>query len=268
MNAQFSNNISNDQSTNITDQAISGIKTLGDTFSSFFSDALQVNEPISKAILSNDSSQESSIDTMQQSLISSLGLGALLGESGSDSIDNLTSQSSIAALQSTVLSALQASLFSPEMTTTPDVATGNTQENITTSTSEFVDPVGNLTDGIEQFTFGENGLNLNDGFDVLNILHHVPFVSNVYQDISEQTISPMSRLAGGFLYGGALGLAFSAVDLAVEKFSGTTLSESVMQFDYTNIFSNSNKTNNIVKGDNTAPNQPQSGAEYFSLAGK
>jgi len=262
MNSQASSNTSTVQSTNIADQAINGIKTLSDTFSNYFFDALQEGQPIKQPIVSNSIVESVSVDTIQNNLISSLGLQTLLGGAGSDSIENLTSQSSIESLQNTVLAALQTSLFSSKPTTS------HTEKEIAITTSEPNVVVEKSTSTIKPFSFAENGLSLNDGFDVLNILHHVPFVSNIYQEASQQTISPMSKLTGSFLYGGTLGLALSVVDLAVENLSGTSLTDSVVQFDYSNIFGGNNKSNNIEKGDETTPNHQQSGAEYFSLAGK
>ena len=92
------------------------------------------------------------------------------------------------------------------------------------------------------FSFNDDGIGLEDAFDTVNVLQHIPVVSSVYSAVTEQDkISKVAQLAGGFLYGGATGLAFSMVDLAVESYSGTSISDSIAQFNYSNfIFGQSN----------------------------
>mgnify|MGYP000182467125 CR=1 FL=1 len=92
-------------------------------------------------------------------------------------------------------------------------------------------PTVNLSDTLSG-VFGDDGLGIKDGFDALNLLNHVPIVSEVYQNVSESHVSAASKLTGGLLYGGVTGLSFSALDLAVEYVSGSSISENILKFDY------------------------------------
>ena len=82
--------------------------------------------------------------------------------------------------------------------------------------------------------FGEDGFNMRDGLDALNILNHLPIVSGVYQGMSESSVSVASKLAGSALYGGPAGLAFSVADIVFEQVSGTSISDYVADFNYAN----------------------------------
>ncbi len=63
-------------------------------------------------------------------------------------------------------------------------------------------------------TASENNLSFADLIDVVNPLHHLPVVGTIYRTITEDTINPVMKLAGGALFGGPLGVLFSAVSLA------------------------------------------------------
>ncbi len=63
-------------------------------------------------------------------------------------------------------------------------------------------------------------LSFADLIDTLNPLQHIPLVADAYRDLTGDTISPAARVAGGVLYGGAVGLVLSVADAAVEAVSG------------------------------------------------
>ncbi|WP_207477331.1 hypothetical protein [Arenibaculum pallidiluteum] len=62
-----------------------------------------------------------------------------------------------------------------------------------------------------------------DIIDALNPLHHIPGVSLVYEAATGDGISAASRLAGGFLFGGPLGLLGGAASLALQAATGDSL---------------------------------------------
>ena len=64
------------------------------------------------------------------------------------------------------------------------------------------------------------GLSFADLIDTLNPLQHIPLVADAYRNLTGDTISPAARVAGGALYGGAVGLVLSVADAAVEAVSG------------------------------------------------
>jgi hypothetical protein len=56
--------------------------------------------------------------------------------------------------------------------------------------------------------------------DVINPLQHIPFVSELYRSVTGDTIAPAAQIAGGALFGGALGAASSAVSAMVTVANG------------------------------------------------
>lgn len=169
---------------------------------------------------------ESTIDSIQQSLMSAMGFSSALG----DGVSQLSSLSSIADMQSSLLSSLQASLFSS--------ATESASSLVSDATSivegaEELDSLSNAWDSIDDvsnYLTGEDGLAFADVFDSVNILNHVPLVSDIYQSEIEHDISPISELVGGYAFGGPIGLAYSAADLAIESFSGKSIYENISGF--------------------------------------
>ena len=220
------------QSTNMAFQDINGLTNLGETFSNIFTEAQKVNTSLSKQNTATIVNKDNSVDLMQQNLFSALGLGILSSGTGQSTLDLLTSQSSIETMQASVLSALQASLFSAQPTT----SNSTNSENVTTNVFEAETTNESIASNLAQFSFGEDGIDLKDGFDVFNIMQHIPIVSSVYQEVSGQDISAISKLFGGYFYGGMFGLAFSALDLAIESYSGSSLNDTLAKYDYTSIF--------------------------------
>ncbi len=53
------------------------------------------------------------------------------------------------------------------------------------------------------------------GLDVVNPLHHIPFVGQLYRAISGDEISPEASFTGGFLYGGPLGALGATASLII-----------------------------------------------------
>jgi hypothetical protein len=76
--------------------------------------------------------------------------------------------------------------------------------------------------------FGDDGLTIDDVIDVVNPLQHIPLVSTVYRWLTGDTISPAAELAGGALYGGAVGFASSAATIALDGLTGGSTDQQVM----------------------------------------
>ncbi len=245
------------QSTDMAVQAVNGLTSLGATFADLFTGAQQTAENQGLQKTPSMVSQDESINVMQENLFSSLGLNFLSDGTGQNTLGLLTGQSSIEAIQASVLSALQTSLFSAKPAQSSTVNSNSENSAINTYDTEVA--AGLSKRNFAQFSFGEDGLDLKDGFDMFNVLQHIPIVSNVYQDVSGEDISGISKLAGGYIYGGMFGLAFSALDLVIESYSGRSVSDSLMSFDYTSIFSDENVDKVPLAADNSK-------AQYFSLA--
>ncbi|WDD99041.1 hypothetical protein [Thalassomonas actiniarum] len=167
---------------------------------------------------------------IQQQILATLGLN--FTDEGLDSKD-ITSASSLDALQGAFLSSLQANLFSGKAKQAENSETDTNQEQIADSEQTAqVDGEPSLVDTISEFSFGDNGLELTDAFDSVNILQHIPVVSGIYQQVTEQDMSAVAKLTGGFLYGGPVGLAVSAADLTLEGITGNSINNTVINFDY------------------------------------
>lgn len=66
-----------------------------------------------------------------------------------------------------------------------------------------------------------------DFLDVVNPLQHIPVVNKIYRDLTGDAIHPVTQIAGGTLYGGALGAAGSALNAAVEYETGHDVASAV-----------------------------------------
>ncbi len=72
--------------------------------------------------------------------------------------------------------------------------------------------------------FGSDGFTFRDLIDLVNPLHHIPVVGQVYRRLTGDVIDPAMRIAGGALFGGPLGAAFAAagtvLDAALDEGEG------------------------------------------------
>lgn len=68
--------------------------------------------------------------------------------------------------------------------------------------------------------FGDDGFTFGDFLDIINPLQHIPIVNTVYRAMTGDKIDPGSRMAGGGLFGGPIGLVASLVSGMVEESTG------------------------------------------------
>ena len=78
--------------------------------------------------------------------------------------------------------------------------------------------------GDSGFSFGTV---LNDLLDIVNPLQHFPVISTLYRHLTGDKIDVPEKLAGDLLYGGPMGLAFSAGDTIFEKLTGKSVGDTV-----------------------------------------
>jgi hypothetical protein len=83
-------------------------------------------------------------------------------------------------------------------------------------------------DGQGFHPFSEDGFTFDDVIDVINPLQHIPIVSAVYRWLTGDKISPAAELAGGALFGGAIGLAGAAGSLVLDGLTGGETDQQVM----------------------------------------
>jgi len=84
-------------------------------------------------------------------------------------------------------------------------------------------------------------------WDVVNPLQHIPVVSAIYRHVTGDTISPGAHFIGDALYGGVIGGAVAAADIAYQKTTGKDVGETV-------IASLTGHGKNPATPTNTAPN--------------
>ena len=64
--------------------------------------------------------------------------------------------------------------------------------------------------------------------DTINPLQHIPIVSSLYRELTGDTIGAAARIAGGTLFGGAIGFVVSAVNAVVDGLSGKDITGHLM----------------------------------------
>ncbi|MEZ5691427.1 MAG: hypothetical protein R3D71_07165 [Rickettsiales bacterium] len=76
--------------------------------------------------------------------------------------------------------------------------------------------------------FGEGGLSFESILDTLNPLQHIPIVSDIYKEITGDTISIGSKIVGGTILGGPIGLFAAVFSEIVSEVSGGSISKSIV----------------------------------------
>lgn len=77
----------------------------------------------------------------------------------------------------------------------------------------------------------DGGLNLFDTLlDTVNPLQHIPGVSSAYQAVTGDTSGAIAEMAGGFLFGGPMGLAAGAASSFFEMLTGKSFSDHALAF--------------------------------------
>ena len=108
-------------------------------------------------------------------------------------------------------------------------------------------------DGAETGLWGEDGFTFGDLVDLVNPLQHVPILSSLYRAVTGDDIAPASRMLGGGLYGGPLGLVAALINTAVDETTGSDLGGHLIAL----LDSDSSATTSLARainnGDATSP---------------
>ena len=218
----------NSSTTSDIEAAKSG-ESLPSIFSLLLEQQSQTNEPVGTS------------DTVADISATSLAEDAL---SPLTTISNALSDDAIAAMQGTLLTALQNNIFQALSTNsdTTNTATSATS-NLSNASINQGETSPTLFDTLYTNAFGDDGLNLKDGFDVLNIANHLPVVSDIYEATTSSHTAAAASLAGSFLYGGIGGLMYNAVDLAVENVTGQSISNNLWSMGQAFVSSSFSKIN-------------------------
>ena len=108
--------------------------------------------------------------------------------------------------------------WSPSAEAGPHVATTGAASGLETATPTVI--------GANGAAEGEFGFA--DFLDIINPLQHIPVISNLYREFTGDEIGPAARVLGGGLFGGAIGLAASMVNMVLEEQTGKDMGEHVM----------------------------------------
>ena len=73
----------------------------------------------------------------------------------------------------------------------------------------------------------EEGVTFGDVLDIINPLQHIPIVSTIYRMATEDDIGVGSRLLGGALFGGPLGVLITGLTAIFEDISGGSIEEHI-----------------------------------------
>lgn len=228
---QVDQNLSKSESATEIKQGLEQAQTIASGFTTIFSLLQQTSETNSKSH-KDDKQEDKLINSFQGSLLGSLGVGGVTGDTLEKQLKSLTSDESIEKLQAAFLVNLQQSLFTAKSVSAEAESKG--EEVPAQDTQELQ----NLTaiQKLEKLSFGKDGLEANDGFDTVNVLNHVPVVSELYKNVTGHDISGISKLAGGYLYGGPTGLMFSALELTTQSLFDTSISGLITNFNYSQLF--------------------------------
>ncbi len=82
--------------------------------------------------------------------------------------------------------------------------------------SEESTPQNTSSQNQDEFTFG-------DFIDMINPLHHIPVVNNLYRHFTGDTIKPIGKIIGGGLFGGVIGASAGLVNTIVTHETGTDI---------------------------------------------
>jgi len=74
----------------------------------------------------------------------------------------------------------------------------------------------------------DDGFGFLDVLDAVNPLQHIPIVSTVYREVTGDQISNPARIAGGFLFGGVLGLVSSIANAIIDETTGKDIGDHLM----------------------------------------
>ena len=208
--------------------------TSGQSLPSLFASLLAIeNQPNEADAIDSKISGEANLSTQSNILTGTASdvQGALSLLSGTSSVNGVLSDDAIATMQGTLLNALQNNVFQSLVTnndTSVNATTsvlGNGDSNAAANNQSDTTPT--LFDNLYSGAFGDDGLDLKDGFDALNIANHLPIVSDIYEATTSNHTAAAASLAGSFLYGGIGGLMYNAIDLTVENVTGQSISNNM-----------------------------------------
>lgn len=264
-------------STNQTNNAVSAAQPKPSQTESFFTNLLSQftsDEPGSEDVAAGSGQTQSTItaDSTAQAPLSKIVNHAISTALDSTPTDQAISPELVNLFQNSLLEALTASLYqAPAGATMQESAKAQTQTDLV-SIDDTV--AGNsaseksLGASILDVSFGDDGFGMDDVFDTVNVLNHIPIVSDIYQEVSENTVDAFSSLAGGFMLYGPAGLALSAVNVATEQLTGESLVGNAVNFAtdlFNSMMSDDTATDAELASNETQPDTSVTGLSSATL---
>lgn len=157
------------------------------------------------------------------------------GVANTFSLEDISSDEGLAQLQASFLSSLQSDLFSSQSNTT--AGSESEASNDTDEVSDTASPAQGIFSQAYQFVMGDDGATLDDLFDTVNVLNHIPVVSDIYESVTDNHVDFAASLAGGFLYAGPVGVAYEGIDYFVSSSTGSSMTQHVKNYVLDNWFS-------------------------------
>jgi len=102
-----------------------------------------------------------------------------------------------------------------------DAATAGTVSDPFASALSYAAQDDPASSSEQEFGFG-------DLVDMINPLQHIPFLNQLYRNVTGDDIKPISRIIGGGIYGGPIGGAAALTNVAVEYETGKGVPGNVM----------------------------------------
>ncbi len=99
--------------------------------------------------------------------------------------------------------------------------------------------------------FGKDGLSFRDVLDAINPLNHIPIVSELMQSATGHEVSTASKLVGGALLGGPIGVVASLINAVFEQQTGKDVAQTVLA-----ALTDEAPSETMVADNSPAPNNP------------
>lgn len=204
------------------------------TFGALLSSLSSGSEAIDSSLTNLSNIEVLSVENLQDQLLQQTGLGNanLFSLAVSDDLVSQMQQELLSSLQTSMINstAVTSAVSSAVSSASTAIQANNPLQSTVGITHEelaITDENASTFDDMYSFSFGEDGLDGNDLFDSINILNHIPILSDIYQLSTNTEISPVSKLLGGMLYSGYIGAGAAALELGMDYFTGYTTKDLV-----------------------------------------
>ena len=77
-------------------------------------------------------------------------------------------------------------------------------------------------------TYPETSFSFRDVLDIINPLHHIPIIGNIYRAVTGDEIKAPARILGGGIFGGIIGAVAGVINAVISKVTGKDVGGHVM----------------------------------------